>query len=70
MLHYLCDCQSLIDIAVQHRLDKINRSLTHDPWDSKLAVHDLVDAIEWVFLVNKCIEENAKCPDVLFFPTV
>lgn len=70
MFHNLCDRQSLIYVAVQHRFDEIDGGVTHDPWDTKLTVHDLVDAVEWIFLVYERIKENAECPDILFFPTI
>jgi hypothetical protein len=33
-------------------------------------VHDLVDAIEGVFLVYDCVEQDTQGPDVLLFATV
>ena len=33
-------------------------------------VHDLVDAIEGVLLVDDGVEEDSESPDVLFFATV
>jgi hypothetical protein len=33
-------------------------------------IHNLIDAVEWVFLVNDCVEQDAKGPDVLFFAAV
>lgn len=33
-------------------------------------VHDLVDAVKGVFLVDEGIEEDAEGPDVLFFAAV
>jgi hypothetical protein len=33
-------------------------------------VHDLVDAVEGVFLVYDCVEQDAEGPDVLLFAAV
>lgn len=70
MFHNLCDRQSLIYVAVQHRFDKVDRVLAHDPWDPKLSVHDFVDAVKWVFLVYERVEKNAESPDILFLTTI
>ncbi len=55
MVYYLRDGQALIDVTIQHRLNEIDRGVAHDPWYPKLAVHDLVDAVEGVFLVDECV---------------
>ena len=61
---------SLIDFTVQHRLDKINRALAHDPGDAKLMIDDLVDAVERVFFVDEGVEQDPQRPDVLLFAAV
>lgn len=33
-------------------------------------VHDLVNAVKGVFLVDESVQENTKGPDVLFFAAV
>lgn len=43
---------------------------THDPWNAELTIHDLIDAIEGIFLVDKRIQEDSQRPHVLFFATV
>ena len=70
MPHNLRDTQSAIDIPIQHALDQIDAVLAHDPRDPELMVHDLVDAVKGVFLVDEGIEQDAEGPDVLFFAAV
>ena len=70
MSHHLCDGEALVDIPVKHRFDYIDGSLAHDPWNPKLVVHDLVDAVKRVLLVYESVEKYSKCPNVLFFATV
>lgn len=70
MLHDLRDRQPLVYVSFQHGLDQINVLLAHDPWDSEFTVHDLVDAIEWVLLVNDRVEKDPKRPHVLLFAPV
>jgi hypothetical protein len=33
-------------------------------------VHDLVDGVEWVFLVDDGVDQDAESPDVLLLPTI
>lgn len=70
MFHNLTDRQSLIHIPVQHRLDQFNARITHDPRDPQFMIHDLVNAVEGVFLVDEGVEQDAEGPDVLFFAAV
>lgn len=44
--------------------------LAHDPWDPKFTVHNLIDAVEGVFLVYDSVEKDPKRPDVLLFASV
>lgn len=70
MLDHLRNRQAPIDVAVQHRLDKIDTRLAHDPRDAEFVIHDLIDAIERVFLIHQCIEQDAQSPDVLLLAAV
>lgn len=70
MFHHLRDSQPLIDIAIQHRSDQLDALLAHDPRHAQLVVHDLVDAVKGVFLVDEGVEEDSQGPDVLFLAAV
>ena len=70
MSHHLCDGEALIDIPIKHRFDHIDGSFAHNPRNPKLVVHDHVDAVKWILLVFKSINEYSKSPNVLFFATV
>lgn len=70
MLDHLRNGQAPIDVAIQHGLDEINTGLAHDPRDAEFVIHDLIDAIERVFLVHQRIEQDPQSPDVLLFATV
>src|SRR5438552_2457229 len=70
MLQYLLDCDSIFNVSVKHKADKVNALLAHDVWNPQIVIHDLVDAVERVLLVNYGIEEDAKCPYVLLLAPV
>ena len=70
MFQYLGDRNSLLNIAVQHQPHEINALFGHDPWHSKIMVHDLVDAIERVLFVDDGVEQDAESPDILFFAAI
>lgn len=70
MLQHLVDIKALGNIAVQHAADEINALFTKNEGYSKIAIHDLVDAVEWVLLVDDCVKEDAQRPYVLFFAAV
>lgn len=60
----------LLNIAIQHQPNQINRLLAHNPGHAQIMVHDLVDAVKGVFLVDNGVEKDAKGPDVLFLAAV
>lgn len=70
VLLHLRNCESLIDIAVQHRLDQINIPIGHDPRDPQLVVKDLIDAVKGVFLIDEGVEQYTQGPDILFLTAV
>ncbi len=69
-LHDLRYRKSLIDIAVQHRLDELDARLAHDPGYAEFVVENFVDAVEGVFFVDEGVEQDAQGPDVLLLATV
>ena len=70
MVQYLRDTQPPVDVTVEHALDQIDALLAHNPGDSQLMIHDLVDAVEGVLLVDEGVEQDTESPDVLFFAAV
>lgn len=70
MLQHLIDIEAARDVADQHAADQIDALLTHDEGDPQVAVHDLVDAVERVLLVDDGIQKDAQCPDVLLCSTI
>lgn len=70
MLQNLPNSNPLIDIPIQHHPDQINGCLAHNIRNSKIVVHDLVDAIKGVLFVHDGVQQDTQCPDVLFFSAV
>jgi hypothetical protein len=70
MLQHLRNADALIDVAVQHSPHQIDARLAHDVRYAQVVVHDLVDAVERVFLVDNCVQQDAQRPHVLFFSAV
>lgn len=66
----LLDGQPFRDIAIEHLPDQIDTLLANDVGDAQVAVHNLVDAVEGVLLVDYGVEEDAESPDVLFLAAV
>ena len=53
MPHDLRNTQPTINISIQHAPDQINALLAHNPGNAQVVIHDLVDAVEGVFLVDE-----------------
>lgn len=53
------DVNSLVDFAVEHAANEVDGVFAHDVRDSEVAVHDFVNAVEWVFLVDNGVHENS-----------
>lgn len=70
MLQHLVDVEAARDVAVQHAADQVDALFTHGKGDTQVAIHDLVDAVEGVLLVDDGVQKNAKCPDVLLCTTI
>lgn len=70
MLLNLADCQPPVNIAVQHRFNKINIIFAQNPGYAQFMVEDLIDAIEWVLFIDEGVEQDTECPYVLFLSTV
>jgi hypothetical protein len=70
VLENLADRDPLLHVAVQHESHEINALLAHDPGNTEVVVHDLIDGVEWVFLVDDGVDQDAESPDVLLLATI
>jgi hypothetical protein len=70
VLENLADRDPLLHVAVQHESHEIDALLAHDPGNTEVVVHDLIDGVEWVFLVDDGIDQDAESPYVLLLATI
>lgn len=70
MVEHLVDVVALGDITFQHAADEIDTLLAEYKGDAEVAVHNLVDAVKRVLLVDNGVQEDTQSPDVLFCPTI
>lgn len=70
MLEHGLDTDTAVDVAVEHLPDQVDTVLAHDVGDAEVVVHDLVDGVEGVLLVDDGVEQDAEGPDVLLFAAV
>jgi hypothetical protein len=70
MLQHLADRDPFLDIAIEHQPDQIDALLAHNPWHAQIVVHDLVNAIERVFLVDDGVQQDTERPNILLFATI
>lgn len=70
MIQHLLDSSSRAHVPIQHLPDEIDARLAHNIWDPQIAIHDLVDTVEWVFLVDDGVKEDTEGPDILLFAVV
>jgi hypothetical protein len=70
MFQHLADRDPLLDIAVEHEPDQVDALLAHHPRHAQIVVHDLVNAIERILLVDNGVQQDAKCPNILLFATI
>jgi hypothetical protein len=70
MVEHLCDVVPLLDVPVQHAADEIDALGADGEGHPEVAVHDLIDAVERVLLVDDGVQQDAQCPDILFLATV
>jgi hypothetical protein len=61
---------ALLHVSVQHAADEVDTLIAEGEGDAEIAVHDLVDAIEGILLIDDCVQENTECPNVLFLAAV
>ena len=70
MAHHIRDPDPALHVPVEHQADQVDTLLAHDKGHAQVLVHDLIDAVEGVFLVDDGVEEDAERPDVLFAAVV
>lgn len=70
MLQHLADRNPLLDITVQHQSDQVNALLAHDPRNAQVVVHNLVNGVERIFLVDDGVQQDTEGPHILLFATV
>jgi hypothetical protein len=70
VLNHLRDVGALLDIAVEHAPNEVDAFVANSEWNTQIAVHDFVDTVKWVLLVNDGVEEDAKGPDILLLAAV
>lgn len=66
----LIDIIPVGDVAVEHVADQVDALITDGVRHSQSPVHDLVDAVEGVLLVDDGVQQDAESPNVLFPATV
>ena len=67
---HLVDVETLLDIAVEHAADEVDTLVAEGVGHAQVAVHDLIDAVEGVLLVDDGVEEDSKRPDVLLLASI
>lgn len=70
MFHHGLNSDSLLDVSIEHLSNQVDTVFTHDVRYSEIMVHDFIDAVERVLLVDDGVEQDAEGPDILFFAPV
>jgi len=70
MLDNILDANPPLHVSIQHLTDEIQAVLAHHVRYTQVVVHDLVDAVERVLLVDDGIQQDTERPDVLLFTSV
>lgn len=70
MIKYLRNIITLREVAVEHTADEINTLVADCVGNPQITVHDLIDAVKRVLLVDDGVEKNTKGPNVLFLATI
>lgn len=70
MSNDLIDVVPLRNVTVEHAANEVDALFAEDEGDAQVAIHNLVDAVEGVLLVDDGVEEDAQGPDVLLLTTV
>lgn len=67
---HLPNVRALGHVAVQHAADEVDALGAHGKGNAQVQVHDLVDAVKGVLLVDDGVQENAQRPHVLRFAAI
>lgn len=70
MLQDLVDVISLLDVAIQHAADEVDTLVTDCVRHTQVAIHDFINAVERVLLVDDGVEQDAESPYVLLFAII
>lgn len=70
MLQHTLDIDPSLHITVQHSSDQINAVIAHNIRHSQIVIHDFVNAVEWVLLIDNGIQKDAKGPNILLLAAV
>ena len=70
MLEHSLDANAPLDIPIEHLADKVNALFTHNVRHSQVMVHDFVDGVERVFLVDDGVQQDPQGPNILLFAAV
>lgn len=70
MVDDLLNGVSLRHVSVEHAADEINTLVADRVWHPQVPIHDFVNAVKGVFLVDDGVEQNSQCPYVLFFAAI
>ncbi len=57
MTQHLLNGHPLLDIAIEHQPDQINAILAHDEWNTQPMIHNLIDTVERILLVDDGIQQ-------------
>jgi len=64
------DANPAFDISVEHLADQVDAVLAHDVGDAQVVIHDFVNRVERVLLVDDCVEQDTQSPYVLLFAAI
>lgn len=71
VLEHLGNGQTVVNVAVQHLPDQINAGFREGKeGNAEGVVEDLIDIVEWILLVDDCVQQDAQRPNVLFLAAV
>lgn len=70
MLQNLVDIVSLFDVAIQHATDEVDTLIADCVRHTQVAIHDLINTVERIFLVDDGVEQDSESPYVLLFAII
>lgn len=70
MRHDALDIDTAANVPIQHGAHEIDAVVAQDVRDAQVPIHNLVNAVKGILLVDDGIEEDTEGPDILFLATV